>query len=74
MARIKGAQGVTAPFSLEEVRSTLLMLRNHFGGIHVDVRESESEKLVTLRYRNFGFISQTGTTAFIYFHVFFVFN
>lgn len=49
LAKIKGNKGGSAPFSLEEIRSTLLKLPNRFGGIHVDVRKSASETLVTLR-------------------------
>ena len=49
LAKIKGNRGDSAPFSLEEIRSTLLKLPNRFGGIHVDVRKSASETLVTLR-------------------------
>lgn len=48
VAKIKGEKDVTAPFSMQEVHSSLLLLRNRFGGIFVDVRASASETLVTL--------------------------
>ena len=39
---------VTAPFTLQNVHTTLLMLGNRFGGMHVDVRTSVSETLLTI--------------------------
>lgn len=39
---------VTAPFTLLDVHSTLLTLPNKYGGIHVEVRISSSETLLTV--------------------------
>ena len=47
LIRIKDTNKSTAPFSLKSEHSTLLMLGNRFGGIHVEVRCSASEILVT---------------------------
>ena len=58
LIRIKDTNKSTAPFSLKSEHSTLLMLGNRFGGIHVEVRCSASEILVTFaaykRGTNFG--------------------
>ncbi len=48
VANIKGTINLTSPFTLADVHSSLLMLGNRFGGLHVDVRTSASETLVTM--------------------------
>ena len=48
VAKIKNTKEVTAPFTLQTVHSTLLMLGNRYGGLYVDVRTSASETLLTI--------------------------
>ena len=48
VARIARTKEVTAPFTMQNVHTTLLMLGNRFGGMHVDVRSSVSETLLTI--------------------------
>ena len=60
LIRIKDTNKSTAPFSLKSEHSTLLMLGNRFGGIHVEVRCSASEILVTFAAYKRGMASQCG--------------
>ena len=48
VAKIKDTKEVTAPFTLQTVHSSLLMLGNRYGGLYVDVRTSASETLLTI--------------------------
>ena len=47
-ARVGGTPEVTAPFSMQKVHSSLLMLANKYGGLHVEVRASSSETLLSV--------------------------
>ena len=46
--RVSGSQETTSPFTLNTVHSTLLMLGNCYGGLHVECRVSSSETLLTV--------------------------